>query len=101
MVVIFLFATLDTGNVQDRTALPSIRMVHAPHCAMPHPYFVPTRLRWSRSTQSTGVFGSTSTTCFFPLMFRLIVAIEIEFKIDYNLGITSFIELRNSNNSLT
>src|SRR4051812_1999797 len=36
-------------------------MVHAPHSPMPQPYLVPTRPSASRSTQSIGVSGVTST----------------------------------------
>src|SRR2546425_10160511 len=35
--------------------------VHAPHWATPQPYFVPVKRSPSRSAQSSGVSGSTST----------------------------------------
>src|SRR4051812_50117381 len=41
--------------------------VHAPHWATPQPYFVPVRPTCSRSTQRSGVLGSTSTTVDLPL----------------------------------
>jgi hypothetical protein len=50
-----------TGVTQDRTASPFRCTVQQPHIAMPQPYFVPVSPRWSRSTQSSGVLGSTST----------------------------------------
>src|SRR6266404_6152597 len=69
MVVISLPAARDTGATHDRTASPSRCTVQAPHCAMPHPYFVPVRPRFSRKTHSRGVEGSTSrfTRCRFTL----------------------------------
>ena len=48
--------------------------VHAPHWAMPHPYFVPVRPSCSRSTQSSGVLGSTSTCCCLPLTVKRTIA---------------------------
>jgi hypothetical protein len=33
----------ETGATHERTASPLICTVQAPHCAMPHPYFVPVR----------------------------------------------------------
>src|SRR6266481_3441636 len=64
MVVTSLPAARDTGATQDRIASPSRWTVQAPHCAMPHPYLVPVRPRFSRKTQSRGVEGSTSRfTC--------------------------------------
>ena len=57
-----------TGSTQERTALPSTCTVQAPHCATPHPYFVPVRPTCSRITQSSGVVGSTSILCDCPLM---------------------------------
>src|ERR1700743_903092 len=41
IVVIFLPAASLAGSEQDRTAVPSISTVQAPHCAMPQPYLVP------------------------------------------------------------
>src|SRR5207253_408150 len=69
MVVTSLPAARDSGATQDRTASPSRCTVHAPHCAMPQPYFVPVRPRFSRRTQSRGVEGSTSrfTRCLFTV----------------------------------
>jgi len=52
-------------------AWPSTTAVHAP---MPQPYFVPVRFGWSRSSQSTGVAGSTSSSTRGPFRWRKIVA---------------------------
>src|SRR5688572_18711832 len=71
MVTIFLPATVPTGVTQARTTAPSTCTVHAPHCAMPHPYFVPASLSSSRSTQSRGISDSTSRECALPLTFSL------------------------------
>src|SRR6202047_1221615 len=69
MDVTSLPAARDTGATHDRIASPSRWTVQAPHCAMPHPYLVPVRPRFSRRTQSRGVEGSTSrfTGCRFTL----------------------------------
>ena len=60
IVVISRPARLATGMMQDRTATPSTITVQAPHCAIPHPNFVPVKSSCSRKTQSSGVDGSTS-----------------------------------------
>src|SRR5260221_13260184 len=59
----------------DLIASPSRWTVHAPHCALPQPYLVPVSPITSRSTQSSGIAGSTSTDCFVPLIVRLIALI--------------------------
>jgi hypothetical protein len=71
MVVIFLPATLDMGVTQERAATPSICTVQAPHNAMPHPNFVPVMFNVSRSTQSSGISGATSTVCGLPFSTKL------------------------------
>src|SRR5712691_7052771 len=67
IVVTFLPATAETGVTHARTGLPSTCTVHAPHWAMPHPYLVPVRFRFSRTTQRRGTSGSTSTCWALPL----------------------------------
>src|SRR5436305_10054027 len=62
MVVTFLPSTLEIRVEHERTATPSTCTVQAPHRAMPQPYFVPVRPMVSRSTQSRGVSGDTSTS---------------------------------------
>src|SRR3989442_6457572 len=57
-----------TGCTHERTALPFTCTVHAPHCAIPHPYLVPVSPIVSRITHSRGVSGSTSTAYIFPLI---------------------------------
>src|SRR5882672_5701949 len=73
MVVIFLPAASPAVMPQERTAWPSMCTVQAPHCAIPQPYLVPIMPMLSRITQSSGVSGSTSTLCDFPLTVRLII----------------------------
>src|SRR5262249_55719656 len=68
MVVIFLPSAALTGSEQERTAPPSTCTVHAPHWAMPQPYFVPVSPICSRMTHSRGVLGSTSMEWDCPLM---------------------------------
>src|SRR5436190_911915 len=62
MVVTFLPSTLEIGVEHERTATPSTCTVQAPHSAMPQPYLVPVKPMVSRSTQSRGVSGDTSTS---------------------------------------
>ena len=49
----------DSGVWQERVGWPSMTTVHAPHSAMPQPYFVPVRLRASRRIHSNGVSAAT------------------------------------------
>src|SRR5258708_40100906 len=72
MVVISLPAASATRLTQERIASPFKWTVHAPHCAIPQPYLVPVNESVSRSTQSSGVPGSTSTFIVLPLTFRVI-----------------------------
>ena len=65
-------AALETGVMQERTALPLRCTVHAPHWARPHPNLVPGRSRTSRSTHNKGISGATSTEVGFPLTFSWI-----------------------------
>ena len=67
MVVTCLPSVADMGSVHDRTARPSRCTVQAPQAAMPQPYFVPVRPSCSRSTQRSGISGSTSKACGVPL----------------------------------
>src|SRR2546425_11647549 len=72
MVVTRLPATAATGSTQLRVATPSKWTVHAPHCAMPQPNFVPVRPSVSRSTQSSGVSGLSVTERDLPLTVNVI-----------------------------
>src|SRR2546427_1404944 len=74
MVVICLPSAALTGITHERTALPSICTVHAPHIAMPQPYLVPVRPTCSRIAHSRGVLGSTLTSLAFPLIVRRAMA---------------------------
>jgi hypothetical protein len=57
--------------------------VHAPHCAMPHPYFVPVNPTTSLIAQSSGIFGSTSTVWVLPLILSVSEAISVWFIVRY------------------
>src|SRR5262245_49708757 len=59
-------ATLATRRWQERVGLPSTCTVHAPHWAMPQPYFVPFMSSTSRNTQSNGMSSETSTETGLP-----------------------------------
>ena len=61
MVVMFLPVTAATGVTQERVGWPSRWTVQAPHSAMPQPNLVPVSPITSRSTQSKGMSGGTST----------------------------------------
>src|ERR1700761_6281392 len=67
MVVTLRPATAETGATHERMVWPSTCTVQAPHCATPQPNLVPVRPISSRSTQSSGVCGSASTRCDWPL----------------------------------
>src|SRR6516165_736259 len=70
MVVICLPSAMLTGTEHERTAMPSMCTVQAPHWAMPQPYLVPVNPMRSRSTHKSGVSGSASTVCACPLTVR-------------------------------
>ncbi len=72
MVVTALPATALIGVEQLRTASPSRCTVQAPHWAMPQPYLVPVSPMTSRTTQSSGISGGTSTDWGWPLRVKLI-----------------------------
>src|SRR6201988_3387218 len=57
----------DMRVMQERVASPSMCTVQAPQSAWPQPNFVPVSPSVSRSTQSNGVSGDTSTECGWPL----------------------------------
>src|SRR5688572_20203190 len=67
IVVMRLPTAAETGVTQAGTGLPSRWTVQAPHWAMPQPYLVPVRESRSRSTQSSGMSGSTSNSWTTPL----------------------------------
>ena len=75
MVVIFFPATEEMRVMQERVASPSTCTVQAPHSDSPQPNFVPVRPSVSRSTQSRGVSGVTSTECDWPFTVIDIVSI--------------------------
>src|SRR5262249_56785831 len=70
MVVILRARIVETGVMQDRVGCPSTWTVHAPHNPAPQPYFVPVSWSVSRSTQRSGVAGSTSGEYWRPFMVR-------------------------------
>src|SRR5215207_5237277 len=70
IVVTALPAASEIGVWHERTGWPSRWTVQAPHAAMPHPYFVPVRLRRSLRAQRSGMSGSASTACGVPLIVR-------------------------------
>src|SRR5574337_1313027 len=71
MVDTFLPRAAERGVLQARTGAPSSSTVQAPQRAMPQPYLVPVRCRWSRRTQRRGVSGAASTGVATPLMLRV------------------------------
>src|SRR6266511_3848963 len=77
MVVTRFPATAATGSTQVRVATPSRCTVQAPHCAIPHPNFVPVRPRLSRNTQRSGVSGTTLTVSRFPFTVKLMGGMSV------------------------
>src|SRR5688500_2401936 len=63
--------TADIGVEHDRTALPRMCTVHAPHWPMPQPNLVPFRLRTSLNTHSRGMSPGTSTVVAFPFTVKV------------------------------
>jgi hypothetical protein len=61
------------GMLQERVGSPSTCTVHAPHCAMPQPNFVPVIFKCSRMTHSNGASGSASTLTGRPLIVKLVI----------------------------
>ena len=59
----------------DNAGLPSRCTVHAPHCPLPQPYFVPVSFKCSRKIHSNGVSGWALTSCLIP--FTLSVALTV------------------------
>jgi hypothetical protein len=55
-------------SMQERTGLPSICTVQAPHWALPQPNFVPVMPRMSRRTQSSGMPVGASNDFYSPLI---------------------------------
>src|SRR5260370_42486119 len=72
MVVIGSVATDPTVVMQERTAWPPTRTVHAPQSPDPHPYLAPLRFNTSRSTHNRGISGETSTVAATLFTFNLI-----------------------------
>ena len=68
--------TAETGITQERTGVPSMWTVQAPHWAMPQPNFVPFSFSLSRSTQSSGMSGLTSSSMRLPLTCRVCLLIS-------------------------
>src|SRR5713226_172645 len=71
MVVTCFPATLEIAVMQERVAAPLMCTVQAPQSAMPQPNFVPVLLSVSRSTQSKGMSGLTSTDSGLPFKVKL------------------------------
>src|SRR5687768_11964953 len=71
IVMIGALPTADIGVEHDRTALPRMCTVHAPHWPMPQPNLVPFRLRTSLNTHSRGMSPGTSTVVAFPFTVKV------------------------------
>src|SRR5215469_5663637 len=56
------FCAALTATLHERTALPSMTTVHAPHWPSPQPNRGPCSSRSLRKTYNSGVVGSVSTT---------------------------------------
>src|ERR1700722_7555547 len=71
MVTTARVPTSPTASGQERTGLPPTCTVQTPHWAMPQPYLVPTRFRWSRNTHKSGMSSGTSTSRDCPLIVKV------------------------------
>src|ERR1700752_449915 len=76
MVVIALSPIEPTDNRQERTGLPSMCTVQAPHCAMPQPYFVPVIPSISRSTHNNGMSSGASKVLLSPLILSVVMRVS-------------------------
>lgn len=72
MVVIERLATIDNGVVHDRTAIPSMCTVQAPHKAAPHPYLVPVNSKSSLNVHSRVASDGVSTCTVFPFSLKVV-----------------------------
>src|SRR5712671_5550892 len=70
MLVTRAFPTAETGVTHERTGLPSISTVQAPHCARPQPNLGPFSSRSFRRMYRSGVLASTATVLVLPLIRR-------------------------------
>src|SRR5581483_1808576 len=91
IVVISAPSAWTASTLHDLTAIPFINTVHAPHCVVSQPTFVPVKPNFSRSTWTSSQRGSTSASRSCPLTFMLTF---IEFLL--SIGVGSF-ERRDSN----
>src|SRR5580700_5508558 len=71
-----------TGVTHERMGFPSRSTVQAPHCAMPHPYFVPVNPAASRIAQRSGKSGGTSS-----LTVRLFNFREIDIALPHSINL--------------
>src|SRR5215813_1332347 len=76
MVVTFLLATSESCVWHERSALPSMCTVQAPHNPAPQPNFVPVSFRCSRTIQRSGVSASASTLAGLPLIVKATVVMS-------------------------
>src|SRR5688572_8513170 len=79
MVIISFPAAAETGIEHERSGFPPMCTVHAPHWAIPQPYFVPVRPTKSRRAHNKGIFGSASMVYSFELTLSLMDAMVGDF----------------------
>src|SRR5580700_856191 len=78
-----------TGVTHERMGFPSSSTVQAPHCAMPHPYFVPVNPAASRIAQRSGMSGGKSS-----FTVRLFSLREIDMALPHNSTLARKAECR-------
>src|SRR5688572_5653394 len=76
MVTISLPSARVTLATHERIASPLRCTTQAPHCATPHPYFVPFNFATSRIAHNKGIWGSTSSLYALPLILHEMTAME-------------------------
>src|ERR1700685_3694165 len=80
MVTTARVPTSPMASRHERTGLPPTCTVQTPHWAMPQPYLVPTRLRWSRSTHRSGMSSGASTSRDCPLIVRVSISLSLPYR---------------------
>src|SRR6266436_9325709 len=90
MVVMALPVASPAMTEQDRAASPLIWTVQAPHSARPQPNLVPVRFSSSRKAQRSGVCGSMSRWCGWPLMFNVIMIALLSWRVHGAAGHPNF-----------
>ena len=72
-----IWGEMGTGGSRGIRTSPLICTEQAPHCATPHPYFVPVRPTCSRMTHRSGVSDSACTSRTLPLILSFAMSVPL------------------------